>query len=424
MATANNDGFIADEQPSWYEPSSQSGAAIQGFGQGGSLGLGPYLGAAGSYLAQSLTPGMKANWSGTLAELKQTQAQTQKQNPGSYSVGELLGGAVPAIATGGESLLGTVVKNAGAGAIQGAATAESGQTGKDALTGAALSGAGAGVLGAVGKVGSLIKNAVGRNTLAKSLEAATETKNGVFTPAAIKIQNNVTKDAIESGKFDSPEAAAAQTQKWFGTGTDAQPISLNGKTIQPGEVGYDDIAQHIPGIQGTPEGYAYKMIEDLRDPKVTTSQLAQNTKDETTSPYGLIHRTLTQSSTPVGQSMVQGAVQGGGKMISNPLAVPMDLASAYMGYQAGGVPGAIAGYVAPIAAGAVGKGAANVGSTLASHSYANILAANKGSLGPTATGVMGAIGGYTGRAVEEGLNQANNITGSQSPQPEDGFIPD
>lgn len=377
-------------------------ALLQGFGQGATLGILPYMQAGASYALQGLTPSASSpNWSNTLADVKAQQAQIAQQQPGAYMSGNLVGTALPAVLTGGESLLGrgalgtveglgtraatsTIGRNVAAGTVQGAAGAETpSDIIPEALKGGAISGTTTGVLGGAGQVASYFKNYQGRQILANTLEQASNNP---------QIQNAVTRSAQAAGNFSSTEAAAIQTQNWFGKAIPAQPIDLGkGQQINPGDPLYTAVAQQYPGIVGKPEGYVYDLIKDLRDPTVTTSELATKTKDETTSPYGLLNRTITATSATQ-PGFVKGAISGGQQTLAK---LPWEVGMGALGYTAGGIPGAIMGAAAPIAGMAMRTGVGKAASQGAARSYANILSSNRS--GPVAGQVLGQIGGGIGR---------------------------
>jgi hypothetical protein len=185
MANVNLQDLYGSEEPGYFQAGSATEAAARGLSSGATLGIGPYVGAlvhSGTKEPTSLSEawqnlkGFPQRYGQSLTEEKAAQTSAAATNPIAYGAANVLGGIPSALATGGESLLGagtvkgvlgsTIGRNVAAGTIQGAA--DSG-TVTGAAEGGALSGVGAGVFGAAGKVGTLLKDKLGRNVLADAL---------------------------------------------------------------------------------------------------------------------------------------------------------------------------------------------------------------------------------------------------------------
>jgi hypothetical protein len=185
--------------------------ALEQYGSGATLGVAPYLSAAGSYAAQALTPGMKADWSGTLASIKQSEAQHAAEHPVAATVGNVAGSILPLALTGGESLPAVIAKNAGAGAIQGAAGADSlADVPAAAGIGAVAGGAGAGVVGGAAKViGSGVKS-MARDQLAKDIVSpdTVSRATAATAPRDVKVMYEHLKPGEYKGDQPPPTFAA------------------------------------------------------------------------------------------------------------------------------------------------------------------------------------------------------------------------
>lgn len=174
----SDDGFIPDDTgPGFLQPGSQSYALSQGVGMGMSLGMLPYLRA---FVSQ----GDNESYSDAVTRSKAEMAQETKLNPGTMLGGQLAGGIVPAVLTGGESLLGSgatagarlgssiIARNALTGAVSGAATTEPGNSylagaGKGAAIGSVASGLAGGTIAGA----SALKSAAGSSALSKAVVA-------------------------------------------------------------------------------------------------------------------------------------------------------------------------------------------------------------------------------------------------------------
>jgi hypothetical protein len=157
------DSYGVEQEPGWFQPGSKSDAAVRGFVQGSTLGLGKYL-QAPINAAISGDP-KQSYWQNILSSVEQEKANNAlaaDKNTGSYLAGNIAGAlpqglmAARAAATS-PTLLGQVAKAAGvggtAGAISGASDANSvaevpGNAGRGAMWGAVGQGAGP-VLGKV-----------------------------------------------------------------------------------------------------------------------------------------------------------------------------------------------------------------------------------------------------------------------------------
>lgn len=146
----------------------QGEALARGAGQGVTLGLSPYLQAAGSTIGQALAPGPSLSYSENLDRARQAEVAAQQAHPGTYLGGELAG-SIPTFAAGEAGLARLLpgsngftrgmMLNTGAGGLAGATQPTGGdltQTGINTALGAGM-GAGLGLVThgalALGKAG-------------------------------------------------------------------------------------------------------------------------------------------------------------------------------------------------------------------------------------------------------------------------------
>jgi hypothetical protein len=145
----------------------------RGYGQTGSLGFGDEIGGAGEAIAggvQSLLTGSNNfgdqghlegiakiidNYRRARDTNREQNDAAQNANPGTFLAGKLVGSAVPALVTGGESILGQAGANAaisGANAIGESKSSDPLTLAKEGVEAASIGGLAGGAIGAAGKV--------------------------------------------------------------------------------------------------------------------------------------------------------------------------------------------------------------------------------------------------------------------------------
>ena len=145
------DTTTAPETAPWYQtfaqPGSRSEAAIAGFSNAATLGLGKYISAA----VRSSNANPDDTFASNLGQSKQIEDRAVQQNPGSYFAGSLLGGIAPGGYAVGKTVLGTAGRSALQGAIHGAADSGVDEAGNvdsgSAAEGATVGGTLGGVIG-------------------------------------------------------------------------------------------------------------------------------------------------------------------------------------------------------------------------------------------------------------------------------------
>ena len=234
--------------PGWFEPGSQSEAALRGFSNAATLGTGKYLGGAINGLING-APG-KSTWQNIVDSVnaeKTANQSAEQANPLTYTAGSLVGGAPVALAAGGGSLPAVLAKQAATSAVQGAADDTTGNPLAAAAKAAAVSGATTGGLGLAGKavqmVGNKVAPALGNNVIANTISAETKlgTKgtNILRQPAAgptggTMVGTQLGKDFEEGGigAIDQASPAWMQIKNAISANTSSPTSSIFNGAVQ------------------------------------------------------------------------------------------------------------------------------------------------------------------------------------------------
>lgn len=188
---------VKPEDPEWFMPGSKSEAAVRGFSNAATLGLGKYIGGA----VNGLTNGddKKSTWQNIVDAVnaeKVSNTQAQDANPLSYGAGSVLASAPLGVAAAGRGLLGQVGIGAGTSGLTTLAdTGDLSQAAKSAALGGALPLAGA-ALGAAKPLVSKGLDAAGR---VAGAEAGAVDK--VATQVAQLAKSGPSKDLVSKGTF-------------------------------------------------------------------------------------------------------------------------------------------------------------------------------------------------------------------------------
>ena len=381
---------------------SYGDSALKGTLKGVTAGIAPYAGAVGHMMSGAY------NWDQALQASKNEYAQAEQANPNTSLATNIIGGAVPALMTGGESLLGTVGKNALLGSVEGGTSANSlSDVPKEAGIGAAAGTIGSAIPGAIGSIGTWIKNKVGRSALADALEKTTT------DPAA---QAKIVEQMQASGNFTKNNPAEV-AQSWFAPKPGpAQPINVGGVTYNPGDAQYAKMAK-ITGQEQPDAGAAHQLIADLRNPKVSMEELQAKLGDKKdfTSAYSMLHRTANVQSENM-PGFGNGIVEGAGKVIKS--TGEQTLGALMAGGALTGMVNpfvAIGAAAAPVIGGAAYQGGTKAAIKGSMSSVADVLTKG-GETANTAQRVLGMAGGQTALG---GMNTYNQVNPSLSSEEED-----
>lgn len=175
---------MQQEAPGWFQPGSQSEAALRGFSNGSTLGLGKYVGGAVNGVLNG--DSKKSTWQNIVDSVnqeKQANQNAMNTNPGSYAVGNVAGAAPVMVAGGAGALPAVMAKNAAIGAVQGAADDTSGNPLTAGAVGGAVGAGTSGVLGGAGKLlqagaNKVLANA-GKNKVVQTIEEQMLQKPGL-----------------------------------------------------------------------------------------------------------------------------------------------------------------------------------------------------------------------------------------------------
>lgn len=186
-------------EPGYFQSGSKTGAALTGYGQGASLGLGKYVGAGLGWLSGG-------TYAQNLKSQEDYRAAQQEANPGSYLAGELGGSVIPLTGIGkvGKVISGGPATPISTGAIAGgisggAAYQPEGYTPTGVATNAVLGGAGGAALGAlgtgVGYLGNKIASGMGGYTYEKAQEDAIKV---LLAPKKVSYKNPIPSKTVNT----------------------------------------------------------------------------------------------------------------------------------------------------------------------------------------------------------------------------------
>lgn len=189
--------------PGWFEPGSQSEAAVRGFANGATFGLAPKISAGVNTALGKIAPDTFGDqpYAQRLKDYLQANRQAEDANPKTALTANLLASLPSTLATGGGGLL----RQAGVNFASGAANAYGNTTkeGTDALGDMATAGAINTTLGAVlptmGKVANTVATNVAKNNIVQNLTPLITDRSKAATQKLEKLFGTTNKQMVGEG---------------------------------------------------------------------------------------------------------------------------------------------------------------------------------------------------------------------------------
>lgn len=243
------------EEPGWFEPGSKSEAALRGFSQGATIGLGKYIQAPINAIGADDKKSYWQNIKDSVAGEDAANKASADANPLSYGAGNLVGSAPSVLAAGAGSIPATMAKNALVSGVQSAA-----DNPNDALAsglgGVAL---GAGTSGALGLGGKALKAVANKVTPAlgeaellstvKSLTSPSGPTGAAKTALRSKAGNggvmqgsSLLQSGVDEGVPEMVKKPAFSAVKDYLAGTEAP--SVMGSAVQGAKEGLKNSAKN------------------------------------------------------------------------------------------------------------------------------------------------------------------------------------